>query len=405
MKIPLRIALFLLMAGLAVMYPVPSKAQPLPPNNAPADPQTADLVGRLVNYTQGTPLEEPLEVMLHIAGASGAGQNMLHAAAGLDGRFVVPDVPVQPGWTYTAMVNYQDSTYASAPVTADDVLAGQEVEIRVYESSPDLSKVEVTQMHVLFNFAGDGLEVKQLYLLSNYGLTTVKGEQALADGKKPTYSFPLPEDAGYLYFEPQGTDRFIKQAGGFSDTAPINPGAFSTQAMVSYVLPYKDPQVFTYTNPLPTRSLTLALPASTGVQIEGANIPEPEKKTSPDGSEFLVYLLPAVGANTPVQVELKGIPPGVEDPVPAASSQTTPTAQIPVPVLGLVVGLGILLMGIGIWTWAKQRRFASIPGEEDEMALEENIPAFPSGAGDEDPPELRREPNPPEEELQNRSEQ
>ena len=49
-----------------------------------------------------------------------------------------------------------------------------DLDVPVYETTKDLSNIHVDQMHVLFDVSPDGLETKELYILSNLGDRTVK---------------------------------------------------------------------------------------------------------------------------------------------------------------------------------------------------------------------------------------
>ena len=69
---------------------------------------------------------------------------------------------------------------------------------------------------ILFDFiTPEMLNVSEIYILSNYGETTLVGEEFV----KPIISFPLPDGAGSIEFD-DGLlgERFIKTEDGFGDT-------------------------------------------------------------------------------------------------------------------------------------------------------------------------------------------
>ena len=158
---------------------------------------------------------------------------MLHGQAQPDGTFLFTDVAFDEQLQYAVMATYDGVTYFSETTAVNLTSMQVALEVPVYESTSGLAGVQVDQMHVLFNFAEDGLETKEIYILSNSGERTVKDVYKLEGDKSATFKFPLPSGADFIFFKPDDQDRFVKFDGGFADTYPILPGTRSAQIMVN----------------------------------------------------------------------------------------------------------------------------------------------------------------------------
>jgi hypothetical protein len=201
-------------------------------------------------------------------------------------------------------------------------------------------------MHVLFNFAQDGLEMTEIYALSNTGVRTVKDAVKLADGTTATMRYPLPKDADFIFFQPDTADRFVKYAGGFADTSALLPGGQGDRFAVQYMVPYAQGRIFEYTAPVDIKALNFLLPQNSGVQLKGEGLAGPEPVTLDAGKSYEVYSLSDVRAGQSFQVTLSGKPA-------AGGKAAATTGDLSLP-LGLGGGiLGLAMIGAGIWWWRK----------------------------------------------------
>ena len=148
----------------------PASAQ----TDAPPTGPTGEVTGTIINQNTGKAVAEQLDVMLHILDQNYAEAGMLHEQSTPDGTFLFSDAPFDANLQYAVMATFNGVTYFSDVVPVDTKSMQVIVDVPVYESTSDLTNVQVDQMHVLFNFAEDGMETKEIYILSNAGERTVK---------------------------------------------------------------------------------------------------------------------------------------------------------------------------------------------------------------------------------------
>ena len=211
-------------------------------DSPPAGP-SGQVRGTVINRNSGEVVTERLEVMLHILDQDMVDKGMEHGQSQPDGTFVFPDVPFDANTQFAVMATYDGVSYFSETIPADMTSMQVSIDMPVYETTKDLAAVQIDQMHVLFEFSPDGLETKELYIISNTGERTVKDVYDLGDDKFAVLQFPLPEDADFIFFKPDDQDRFVKLDGAFADTYPILPGDQPAQIMTSYLLPYSGERV------------------------------------------------------------------------------------------------------------------------------------------------------------------
>jgi hypothetical protein len=347
---------FYLLIGLLAVSAVtthPVLAQTETPPTGPLGKVT----GTIVNQNTGTAVAEELDVMLHILDQDFADAGMLHGKSQADGTFLFADVPFDEQLQYAVMAAYDGVTYFSATAPAELTSMQVTLEVPVYESTSDLAGVQVDQMHVLFNFAEDGLETKEIYILSNTGERTVKDVYKLEGDQSATFKFPLPSGADFIFFKPDDQDRFVKFDGGFADTYPILPGTQSAQIMVSYLTPFSDGGTYSYTVPLSIARMNLLIEEDANVSLQGRGLAGPEQMTLQDGKSYLIYSYSNLSAGQTVEVSFTG---QVNKEDRKAKDTTIPLAS------GAAV-LGLAVIGYGVWWW---RRPANDRGEDNEMDVQ-----------------------------------
>lgn len=330
--------------ALAVMTTHPVFAQ----TETPPAGSTGKVTGTIINQNTGAMVKGVLEVMLHIL-QNDAGAGMLHGQSQADGSFFFSDVPFDANSQYAVMAIYDGVTYFSDTVPSDMTSLQAVIDVPVYESTSDLSDVLVNQMHVLFNYAEDGLETKEIYILSNNGERTVKDVYKLDGDKSATFKFPLPPDADFIFFKPDDQNRFVKFDGGFADTYPILPGTQSAQIVVSYLTPFSEQRTYSYIAPLNILRMNFLVQEDANVSLQGTGLAGPERMTLEDGNSYLVYSFSNISAGKTLELSC------VDD---NRSSNTAGTAVQLAAGVGI---LGLMSMGYGIWRWRR-------PDESDEGA-------------------------------------
>jgi len=337
-----------------MLLTVPVRAQTSIPTATSQLEGTGMVTGVIVNRTQGGTIPESLSVMLHVLDQNYNQLGMLHAQSQPDGSFLFEDVPLSPELLYVGFVTYQGASYNSQPVSFDGKTTPN-IELPVYGTTNDLSNVQVDEMHVLFNFAEDGLEVNEIYLISNLGNSTVTGTLTLDDGQPATIEFPLPAGADYVFFKPDTSDRFVELDSSFTDKAPLVPGERSSQIMVSYLLPYFDEMSYSYTAPLTVRNIDFLIPAEEGMILQGPNLLGPEITTLQDQSIYQVYTYKGLSAGETVSFDLLG-KPNFEVISGADNSLAKPAVSTSKLAIEIGSGVfGLVMIAFGIWQWRRSR--------------------------------------------------
>ena len=344
------LVLAILMLGLAA----PASAQTEAPPTAPATAWTGEVTGTIVNRSPDGKVPDRVDVMLHAWDPNQGEKFMLHGETTPEGDFLFEEVSFEPGLIYSVMADYDGAMFFSEPDQSKEEETTLEFEVLIYESTSDLSQVKVDQMHVLFYFAQGGLAVSEVYVLSNSGYYTVKGAVELEDGTKATVKLPLPEKAANLNFEGDPGNRFIQFPGGFADTAPLVPGHANNRIMLTYVLPYDDQLLYTYTAPLEINNVSYLYAEGAGITLTGEGLTPAGSWPMGNGANFGVLSHPALKTGETVQVEISGKPPATAASAPTMGNVEEPvskTSNLGIGIGGLVLGLA--LVGVGIWWWHK----------------------------------------------------
>lgn len=354
---PIFVSIFLVLFAFSLYPTRPVLAQSETP---PAGP-VGEIRGTVINRNTGKVVAESLEVMLHILDSNFAEKDMKHAQSLSDGTFIFTDIPFDANLQFAAMATYEGVTYFSETIPADLESMQVVMDVPVYETTTDLATVQVDQMHVLFNLSTDGLETKELYIVSNTGERTVKDVYDLGNDKFAALKLPLPEDADYIFFKPDDQDRFIKLKGAFADTYPILPGQPS-QIATNYLVPYSSERTYTYTAPVDTARMSFIVPEQAGISLTAAGLQGPEVTTLQDGTIYQVYSYSDLKAGTSLSVTLTGTTPGPQKNTNASNALAMSVAF-----------LGFAIIGVGIWWW---RRPETTEGEENETVATADQPGL-----------------------------
>ena len=239
---------------------------------APAPQETAVVVtGEVTNGTPDAEVPTDLPVTLRVF----AGMELvetyattLAANATFDFDVVVPEAET----SLVAEVVYQDVTCVSEFVPVEEGTTEVALPITVYETTEELTEIQVTQLHVFLLAAGDRMQVSEYYLISNMGDRTYVGSAGGETDQRTTLSFSLPEGATGLTFDGPGLgQRFVEQADGFADTRPILPGSATVEVFFVYEMAYEEGMELERSFEVPVSSVVMVVPES-GVGLEGEGI-------------------------------------------------------------------------------------------------------------------------------------
>jgi hypothetical protein len=327
---------------------------------APATGPLGEVRGSVVNTNTGKVVTDSLEVMLHVMDLDLVDKDMFHGQSKPDGTFLFPDVPFDGNTQFAVMATFKGVTYFSDTMPAEMASMQVSIDVPVYETTTDLASVQIDQMHVLFEFSTDGLETKELYIISNTGERTVKDVYDLGNARFAALEFPLPKDADYIFFKPDDQNRFVKLSGAFADTYPILPGNQPSQVMTSYLVPYSGERVYTYTALVNTARINFLLPDKADISLQGSGLTGPESLTLQDGVSYQVYSYSELKGGETLSVTIAG----------TADPQSNKKNNSPI-AIGLGIS-GLAIMGTGLWWW----RRSSPQVEEDEIDSQADEPTL-----------------------------
>ncbi|MDP1715687.1 MAG: hypothetical protein Q8L41_13170 [Anaerolineales bacterium] len=347
---------FYLLIGLLVVSAVTTRPVLAQTERPPAG-ALGKVMGTIINQNTGTVVAEEMDVMLHVLDQDFTDAGMLHGQSQSDGTFLFTDVAFDEQLQYAVMATYDGVTYFSETTAVDLTSMQVALDVPVYESTSDLAGVQVDQMHVLFNFAEDGLETKEIYILSNNGERTVKDVYKLEGDKSATFKFPLPSGADFIFFKPDDQDRFVKFDGGFADTYPILPGTRSAQIMVNYLVPFSEEGTYSYTAPLNIARMNLLIEQDANMSLQGRGLAGPEQMALQDGKSYLIYSYSDLRAGQTVEVSFSG----------QVNSEDKMVKEPTIPLASGAAFLGIAMIGFGVWWW---RRPGNDQGEDDEIDVQ-----------------------------------
>jgi hypothetical protein len=135
----------------------------------PKEVASGVVLGTIINQNKGRIVTCSMEVMLHVWDKQYVDLGMEHGQSRTDGTFEFSGIAFDPKRLYALMTTFEDVTYYSdivpGPLDSDEL----ELTVPVIETTTDLAAVRIDQIHLLFDFAEDGIETSEIYILSNLG--------------------------------------------------------------------------------------------------------------------------------------------------------------------------------------------------------------------------------------------
>jgi mono/diheme cytochrome c family protein len=221
----------------------------------------ARITGRVIQGTAGERPPADLEVTLH--GFDGDQESLTQTQRLAGGAFAFEGIEPALGRVYVVTADYQEVLYASEIGELRDT-PELELPLTVFESTAATEAVEISRLHLLFDFPAEGVvQVVELWLLSNLGDRTVYG------GETGVLEVALPEGASGLSLD-GGTigDRFELTPDGFRDRQELVPGENTGELVFSYNLPY-DGSLELVRQPAYPVAATVAMISGDGPRVVG----------------------------------------------------------------------------------------------------------------------------------------
>ena len=197
---------------------------------------TIDVRGQVVNGTEGAGLPDDLSVLMLITGADGRLAGTGQAKPDAEDRFVLPDVEILDGGTYTVSVDHLGVFYGTS-LTADGL--ADDLVLTVYEITKDASIIHV-ERQVMVVAAVDKTEqlVSAIEFIRIVNPTDRTLLPDLTNLEQISFlRFALPPGPAELTVRSDLPGGDVVSIGtGFALTSPVIPGGHSID--FSYTFPY-----------------------------------------------------------------------------------------------------------------------------------------------------------------------
>ncbi len=276
----------------------------------------ATITGLVVNGTTSTEVTGG-EAILRAFNTNFAQTMIMTTTIGADGRYTFNLENVLPDWVYLVTTDYNDLTFNSNPNRLDRTQPELNMPVIVYDTTADPGVVAIGQIHMILNFAADGLQVSELYIFNNSANAVFVGETGdFADGVVQLF---LPAGAENIDFRRSfgSMENFspatevIQTETGFADTVPLRPGDGSTLLLVSYQLPYEDGMRLAHPLVYPLVGATAIVP-DVGVRLGGEGWQSQGNQQMGSGS-FVAYSYSNSANPESLLLELNGRPTQLAD--------------------------------------------------------------------------------------------
>lgn len=274
------------------------------------------ITGLIVNGTTSAEITEG-EATLRAFNTNFAQTMVMTTTVGADGRYTFNLENVLPEWIYLVSTDFNGLTFNSNPNRIDRTQPELNMPVIVYDTTSDPGVVTIGQIHMIFNFAADGLQVSELYVFNNSANAVFVGETGdFTDG---VVELSVPAGAENVDFRRSfgSMENFspapevISTETGWVDTTPLRPGEGSTVLLVSYELPFADGLRLAHPLAYPTMGVTAIVP-DVGVQLSGDGWQSQGSQQMGSGSFVAYSNSNLVGAES-LLVELNGRPTQLAD--------------------------------------------------------------------------------------------
>lgn len=292
----------------------------------------------------------------------------LTTTVGTDGRYAFDLSDVPPDLVYLVSVEYEGLSFSSDVAELSRGNATLDLPVTVYEQTNDPEAVRIDQVHFVFEFTGEQVQVSELYVFNNQETAVYVGESG--DPDQGTVKFSLPPEAENVSFQRafQGVESFvpatevIETEEGWADTVPLRPGRSNTSLVAVYTLPYDDGLTFSHDLHYNARNVSVILPDA-GVELEGERWTSQGSQEAMGGA-FLSYARQDVPAGETLSLTLSGEPTQVTSSGGAGSSAAPRDENIELIIGGIAL---IVVLGAGVYVY----RTRQLQAEADDYVYED----------------------------------
>ncbi len=360
---------------------------------APPEPIELGVIsGQVIN---GTTVEPLAEGSVTLRGFTFDLEEIVNQTAELDaeGKFEFTVTDVLPDLVYIADVEYGDLSFNSNADQLTRVNPTLELPVIVYETTTDVSGINIAQLHVIFNLAEGELQVSEFYVFNNEDTAVFVGETGNVDDG--VIKISLPAGAENISFQRAfgGFDRFvpagevIQTETGWSDTIPIQPGTASANLLVSYTLPYEDGLRLAHPIAYPINAASAMIP-DVGVEFAGDNWVAQGGQTTSSGN-ILSYVNADTSNVDTLNITLSGKPQVIQDAQGNALIVRDQNREL---VIGSIVFLlALAIAGVVLYRWQHPTVTQQDEAEDLLYAIANLDDAYEAGELDESSYQHQRE--------------
>lgn len=209
-------------------------AEPAATPGLPTNPQGPDapvvLRGTIINGTAGENVPDNLDMTLYVVPHQGSSADMITSTfqSGVGGNFVVTATDVTASDLLAVGVGYKDLLFFSDLFPTGPQVT---VPVTIYDSTKDASNIIIDTLHIVAIPTADGLNVSEIYVLSN------NGDRFVAGFGDPVMRFGLPP--GVTNVQMEDAERQVMDLNGdgldYYDAIPV--GSQVQQIIFQYTLP------------------------------------------------------------------------------------------------------------------------------------------------------------------------
>jgi cytochrome c553 len=289
------------------------------------------------NGTQDASMPESLQV--RVVAFDGDVQSLEETLSiDAEGQAEIENLEVVPGRIYGAVVDYEGVQYFS---TGGHLLAEDphlELDLTIYETTSEIDAVVVDRLHVIFDYAVEGIvEVSELWLVNNNSDRTV-----VQRGGSNSLPIELPDGFGELRFGDEALARRVTPTDeGFVYHEPIRPGV-PQEVIFTFTLPYERSLNFIQPIDYPVSAVVL-LTEENAPDLSGSGLTD--EGTRAMGELVLhTYTIEALEPGSTLALSFRG-----RHPADASNLSTT----------NLLIGAGVFVLTLAVvlfvWqTWTRR---------------------------------------------------
>ena len=275
---------------------------------------------------------------------------------------------VQAGSTsvFLVTVDYAGVTYNSTAIAFDGTTLLLNMPVTIYSTSKDMSMLNITQTHLIFNFSTAGkVQVTTLYVILNSGQSSVI---VASDGSSiPFINIPAGAQSVNYQLDPNSSP-LLKASGGFA----FLPGTNLQYGIIAtFTLQYTGRLVFTQPFSLPVSAVNVIVPE--GVIVSSKQLTDAGTQTA-SGSTYHLYQGASLASGSTLTLTISGKPgdkPGLVLPggIVLPGIVLDQHAWI---VIGAAV-VGLILITLGIFLFFRDRMLRKLEDEDFEEDGEEPV--------------------------------